>query len=127
MKLTLMVLGLSALLFNPIYAIAADERSTAAIEDASEEKSGKFCPVCGPEEGMAGKDDLSFEYEGKTYYFCSEDCLNAFKADPEKFMKHDHKDNDPADEESHEGHDHGEEAQEGHDHDKENHEGHDHK
>jgi len=116
MKSTLMVLGLSVLLFNSAPAFAADEKSTAATEEASEDKSAKFCPICGPEEGMAGKDDLTFEYEGKTYYFCSEDCLNAFKADPEKFMKQDHKDHDHADEESHEGHDHGKEAHEGHDH-----------
>ena len=29
----------------------------------------------------------SFEYDGRTYYFCSTHCLNKFRADPESFLK----------------------------------------
>lgn len=72
----------------------------------------KVCPVCGPEEGMSGKDDISYEYEGKTYYFCSQDCLTAFKENPEKFSKHMDKNMNKESHKDHKGHsDH-----EGHDH-----------
>jgi YHS domain-containing protein len=27
------------------------------------------------------------EFEGKDYYFCSEDCKNKFKENPKKFIK----------------------------------------
>jgi Cu+-exporting ATPase len=43
-------------------------------------------PVCGmivKEENAEG----SFEYKGKTYYFCSANCLEEFKKDPEKYFK----------------------------------------
>ena len=51
-------------------------------------------PVCGMEvepNTAAGK----HEYDGQTYYFCSQDCLAKFKEDPEKFLKpqpHEHHD-----------------------------------
>lgn len=76
----------------------------------------KICPICGPEEKMMGKDDISYEYEGKTYHFCSQDCLKTFKEDPAKFAQ---KMDEAMSEGSHEDHsDH-----ESHD----NHDGHDHK
>lgn len=43
-------------------------------------------PVC----GMIVKEDSAkgtFEYNGKTYYFCSEFCLEEFKKNPEKYLK----------------------------------------
>ncbi len=43
-------------------------------------------PVCGmevdPDEAA-----VSFEYEGKTYYFCAEACKKRFAEEPEKFIK----------------------------------------
>lgn len=30
----------------------------------------------------------SFEYQGRTYYFCSQSCLDRFKNDPAQFLKH---------------------------------------
>ena len=51
-------------------------------------------PVCGMEinsERAAG----NLEHSGKTYYFCSQDCLDKFKAEPAKFTakqeEHQHK------------------------------------
>ena len=29
----------------------------------------------------------SYEYHGKTYYFCSRGCLEDFKEDPESFLQ----------------------------------------
>ena len=41
-----------------------------------------ICPV------MKGKTslDYSYEYQGKTYYFCCSGCIAAFKKDPEKYL-----------------------------------------
>jgi P-type Cu+ transporter len=50
-------------------------------------------PVCGmtvEPEDAAG----SFDYRGKTYYFCNPSCLERFRADPEEFLA-------PIDEQSH--------------------------
>jgi len=32
-------------------------------------------------------------YEGKTYYFCGEDCLKSFESNPQKYVEetHEHK------------------------------------
>jgi len=43
-------------------------------------------PVC----GMIVKEEkakATFEYNGKTYYFCSDYCLEEFKKNPEKYLK----------------------------------------
>ena len=29
---------------------------------------------------------LKYEYKGQTYYFCSENCQEQFKQDPEKYL-----------------------------------------
>ncbi len=42
-------------------------------------------PVCGTE--VNGKKAISQEYEGNTYYFCSQECLEAFKAHPDRFKE----------------------------------------
>jgi YHS domain-containing protein len=33
--------------------------------------------------------DWSAEHEGKTYYFCSPGCLNAFREQPEEYLTDD--------------------------------------
>ena len=42
-------------------------------------------PVCGmavePENAVA-----AWEYEGRTYYFCSTGCFESFRADPQGFL-----------------------------------------
>jgi YHS domain-containing protein len=42
-------------------------------------------PVCGmevdPEDAVA-----SVEHEGHTYYFCSQDCADSFREDPESYL-----------------------------------------
>ena len=43
-------------------------------------------PVCGMEVSrLTAIADM--DYEGKTYYFCSEGCREAFEAEPEKYLK----------------------------------------
>lgn len=44
------------------------------------------CPVSG-EEFDKSKAAGSYEYEGKTYYFCCEGCREKFLKDPEKYTK----------------------------------------
>ena len=36
----------------------------------------------------SAKPKAHWDYEGKSYLFCSEECLNRFKEDPEKYLKH---------------------------------------
>jgi Cu+-exporting ATPase len=46
-------------------------------------------PVCGMQiqtEDAVG----SSEYQGQTYYFCSEDCKESFDQNPEKYVHADH-------------------------------------
>ena len=55
----------------------------------SEESEEVIDPVC----GMKGKSEdwISYEYEGKKYYFCNESCRTDFKNNPEKFIKNNEK------------------------------------
>jgi YHS domain-containing protein len=47
-------------------------------------------PVCGMEvdESSAA---ATYEYRGKTYYFCATGCKESFVSDPEKYLKADDK------------------------------------
>ncbi|MFZ0448105.1 MAG: heavy metal translocating P-type ATPase [Desulfatiglandaceae bacterium] len=50
-------------------------------------------PVC----GMKTEDENAFtkyEHEGQSYYFCSDNCLDKFKSDPEKYIQKAHEDHD---------------------------------
>ncbi|MBU1887686.1 MAG: YHS domain-containing protein [Candidatus Omnitrophica bacterium] len=46
----------------------------------------KICPVSG---GLIDDSMMkaTYEYEGKTYNFCCAMCIDAFKADPEQYIK----------------------------------------
>lgn len=41
-----------------------------------------LCPV----QKVPASKKYSYEYQGKTYYFCCSHCLAAFKKDPEKYI-----------------------------------------
>lgn len=43
-------------------------------------------PVCGMtvEEGQGA---ITLEYQGTTYYFCSNGCRRSFEKDPEKYLR----------------------------------------
>ena len=96
MNKKVLVLGMAILLSGFVGSVFAEKQTT-------EEKVVKICPICGPEEKMMGKDDISSEYKGKTYHFCSQECLKAFQEDPAKFAK---KMDEAMGGESHAGHDH---------------------
>ena len=42
-------------------------------------------PVCGMQTGSP-EDYIPYEHDGRTVYFCSEHCLEKFKADPERYL-----------------------------------------
>ena len=44
-------------------------------------------PVCGMELSRLSAIE-EMDYEGKTYYFCSAGCREAFEAEPEKYLRH---------------------------------------
>lgn len=46
-------------------------------------------PVCGMELDK-GKAAASFEYQGKTYYFCALACKQEFEQNPEKYVSEEH-------------------------------------
>jgi YHS domain-containing protein len=75
MKRLLMVVVLSlGLVFSGV---------TFAADGAGTGKPQANCPV------MAGKIDKKVyaDYQGKRVYFCCTGCLDAFKKDPEKYIK----------------------------------------
>ncbi len=45
----------------------------------------KICPVMG--EKINEKTKATYEYKGKVYNFCCPECIDAFKKNPEKYIK----------------------------------------
>jgi YHS domain-containing protein len=43
------------------------------------------CPVCGME--VDSQTAPKATHKGQTYYFCSQECADMFKASPEKYAK----------------------------------------
>jgi Cu+-exporting ATPase len=60
-------------------------RSTELHKSADQKPSAAIDPVCGmtvdPDSAAA-----SYQYNGRTYYFCSTHCLHKFRRDPERFL-----------------------------------------
>lgn len=46
----------------------------------------KICPVSGDKIGEMGS-AVQYQYNGKIYNFCCEDCVREFKKDTEKYIK----------------------------------------
>lgn len=44
-------------------------------------------PVCGMEVSRLTAIE-TYDYQGKTYYFCSGGCREAFETEPEKYLRH---------------------------------------
>ena len=44
------------------------------------------CPVLGTT--MAKSKMIPVEFEGQTYYVCCQDCVEKFKANPQKYLEH---------------------------------------
>jgi YHS domain-containing protein len=65
-------------LFTKRYEVGATKEGTAF---AGPSDTAPECIVSG------GKGRITLEYKGKTYYFCCSGCRDAFKDDPEKYIK----------------------------------------
>jgi len=58
----------------------------ANIMKEHDHKEGNLDPVCGM---TVTKEEAacSYDYKGKTYYFCAASCKDDFAADPNKYLK----------------------------------------
>jgi YHS domain-containing protein len=52
---------------------------------AVEDVGNKFCPVSG--EKIEPGEDVKYEYEGKIYHFCCPACIEAFRKEPQNYIK----------------------------------------
>lgn len=84
-KLAKMLVLIMAVSFVFVMVTAADQTADETVK----------CPVSG-KEMKKSEAKATYEYEGKTHYFCCENCKEAFLKDPEKY----------AHQESHEGYEH---------------------
>lgn len=53
--------------------------------ESSTDASTAIDPVCGMSVSV-GEGTLSKEFDGKTYYFCSEHCASSFEKEPHNFV-----------------------------------------
>ena len=58
------------------------ESTPAPTQQVAQTAEQTTCPVMG---GAIDK-NIFIEYQGKKVYFCCTDCLDTFKADPEKYI-----------------------------------------
>ena len=64
------------------------EQAETTIEEAAEEvieEAAVIDPVCGKE--VTVESEWTAEYEGVTFYFCSQDCRDKFIEEPGKYLE----------------------------------------
>jgi len=56
------------------------------MEEKDQRKDGNLDPVCGM---TVSKEEAacSYDYKGKTYYFCAQSCKDSFAVGPDKYMR----------------------------------------
>jgi YHS domain-containing protein len=79
----ILVMGLFVLGGSGVSFAAAAE--TASSSEKAVNVGNKICPVSG--EKINEKFKATYEYKGKIYNFCCAMCIDAFKSDPEKYIK----------------------------------------
>jgi heme/copper-type cytochrome/quinol oxidase subunit 2 len=72
----------SAAVKNTLYSSDTVMRNMNTGNPATTKSAG-ICPVLG---GKASP-SVSYQYKGKTYYFCCATCINEFKKNPEKYLR----------------------------------------
>ncbi len=79
-----LILVLTLLIPMGISIAYADEEhhSMEVEEQAQTEAISGICPVM----GGPISEEYSYEYEGKTYYFCCPMCIDKFKENPELYI-----------------------------------------
>lgn len=65
----------------------ADEPDDADTEEVDEEEAQAAAPPKCPVSDDEADSDISTRYKDVTYYFCCDDCREAFLKNPEKFAK----------------------------------------
>jgi YHS domain-containing protein len=81
--------ALGVVMLGSVACTGAVPAETSAVQCRHAE-----CPCCVHNGDLACVDVViepttpSWEYQGITYYFCSEDCLNAFVKNPSKYVGH---------------------------------------
>ena len=95
MKRIVMVLAVVIFFIAPFVFAQSEhpghEHGMMENSDTQDEQEGlidignKICPVSGEEINEDIK--ATYEYEGKIYNFCCAMCIDAFKADPEQYIK----------------------------------------
>jgi len=90
MKVMFFVLGIFGLLFLSGSQLAAakevNEEAVVREEGAEAVNVGnKICPVSGEE--INEETRATYEYQGLILNFCTPECIEEFKKDPEKYMK----------------------------------------
>lgn len=86
--MSLFVFGRSNSAFAQAGHMEPKQQAADATSHASEkiiDVGNKICPVSG--EKISEKTKATYEYEGKVYNFCCAMCIDAFKKDPEKYIK----------------------------------------
>ena len=78
MKRTVWALAIIAMLAISPALVMGQEQKPPETEKAKD-------PVCNIE--VKKDPELSAKYKGKTYYFCMKADMEAFKKDPEKYLK----------------------------------------
>ena len=63
---------------------AEQEQETEAVTEEVEEVVELVDPVCGAT--VTAETEFTTELEGVAYYFCCDDCLQQFVADPAKYL-----------------------------------------
>lgn len=89
---TLLLLSLVSLFAGCASTKSAEAGTPPAAEASALKKPGEAvlgdkttCPVSG-ETFTVAADSPKVEHEGKTYYFCCEDCVGDFQKDPAKYL-----------------------------------------
>lgn len=82
MKFKLAALTIAIITFVLVMTIEKSYSNEINLQDTV-----KYCPVSGEKiDGSEGK-PVTFNYLGKEYTFCCENCVAAFKKDPKKYIK----------------------------------------
>ncbi len=82
LRSTVVFLALTAILV--LAGFAVQQATTQKAQEKTEEMV--VCPVSG-ETMKKSEAPVSWEYKGKTYYFCCQSCKDKFMKDPESFLK----------------------------------------
>jgi YHS domain-containing protein len=75
-----------AISFVFVLAGLAAQQTTTEKKAPENTQEVVVCKVCGMKVDKA-QNPITWDYKGKTYYFCSQDCKNSFMKDPESFLK----------------------------------------